>query len=149
MLRHRASRSGFTVIELMITTALVAMMAFFSFSAYQSFQVKNDLDIAVNTIVQSLWRAQILAQASDGDMSWGVKVQSGSIVLFGGASFSARDAAYDESFDLPSTITPAGVTEVVYEKFTGVPQTTGTTTLTTTTNESRTIILNSKGTLTY
>ena len=87
MLRHRASRSGFTIIELMITVALVAMVAAFSFSAFQSFQVKNDLDIAVNTIVQSLWRAQTLAQASDGDISWGVKVQSGSIVLFGGASF--------------------------------------------------------------
>ena len=109
-----APRNGFTIIELMITVALVAVVVAFSLPAYQSFQVKNDLDVAVNTIVQSLRRAQMLAQASDGDTSWGVKVQSGSIVLFSGASFSARDTAYDENFDLPSTITPAGVTEVVY-----------------------------------
>lgn len=142
-------KRGFALIELILVIALIAALAGLSIPVYQSFQVKNDIDIAANTLTQELKRAQILSQASDGDTSWGVKSQSGSIVLFKGASYSGRDAAYDETFSLPSTITPSGATEIVYAKFTGLPQATGTITLTASTNETRTITINSKGAVSY
>ncbi|MEK7106808.1 MAG: prepilin-type N-terminal cleavage/methylation domain-containing protein [Patescibacteria group bacterium] len=141
--------SGFTLVELMLTITLVTVLAGLSIPLYQSFQVKNATDIAANTLAQTFRRAQIISRASDGDTSWGVKAQNGSIVLFKGASYSGRDTTFDEIFNLPSTITPSGATEIVYTKFTGIPQATGTITLTASTGDIRTLTINSKGTVTY
>lgn len=71
------------------------------------------------------------------------------MTLFKGASYVARDVVYDEVFDVPTSITPSGVSEIVYTKFTGLPSVTGTVTLTSNTNETRSITINAKGTASY
>lgn len=139
---------GFTLLELLLSIALISVLAGFSLPIYRTLIKKNDLDIAVNSIAASMRRAQILSQAVDGDISWGVKVQSGSIVVFKGASYTTRDTAYDESFDLQSSTSPSGTTEVVFAKLTGLPQSTGTTTLTSE-SDTRTVSINAKGMVGY
>lgn len=139
---------GFTLLELLLSIALISVLAGFSLPIYRTLIKKNDLDIAVNSIAASMRRAQILSQAVDGDISWGVKVQSGSIVVFKGASYTTRDTAYDESFDLQSSTNPSGTTEVVFAKLTGLPQSTGTTTLTSE-SDTRTVSINAKGMVGY
>ena len=145
----RTGSTGFTLIEMMLSIALIAIIAGLSAPVYQSFQTRNDLDIVAVTIAHSLRRAQLLAQASDGDSSWGVAVQASGISLFKGISYVARDASYDEIFDLPGSLTPSGVSEIVFAKFTGLPQTTGTVTITSNTNEIRSITINQKGMVAY
>ena len=137
-------QKGFTLLEVLLSIAAIAILAGISIPVWRNLQVKNDLDIATTTIVQDLRRAQVLSQAVDGDTSWGVKVQSGSIVLFKGTSYSTRDSTFDETFDLQSSITPSGTTEIVFAKFTGLPQTTGTITLTSE-QDSKNITINAKG----
>lgn len=143
--KHR----GFTLLEVMLSVAIIALIAGLGTPIYQGFQVRNDLDVAANSVATSLRRAQILSQAVDGDTSWGLSIQSGEITLFRGASYASRSAEYDEVFNLQGSITPSGVSEIVYEKFTGIPQTTGTIILTSNANETRNIIINEKGTITY
>jgi prepilin-type N-terminal cleavage/methylation domain-containing protein len=145
----RAKRKGFTLPEVMVSLATISAIAAVSIPIYQSFLARNDLDIAAATIAQISRRAQLLAEASDGDTSWGVMLQTGSVTLFKGASYAARDTAYDSAFDVPGSIAPSGLSEVVYAKFTGLPQTTGTYTITSATNETRNIAINSKGTVSY
>lgn len=140
---------GFTLIELLISIALVSVVTVAAIPIYREVQSRNDLDIAANTVAQTIRRAQVLAQGMDGDTSWGVNAAAGAVTLFRGASFAARDTAYDEVFDVPSVITPSGLTEVVLTKFTGAPITTGTLTLTGLQSEARTITINAKGTITY
>ena len=150
--KHRNKKggvAGFTLIEMMLSIALIAIIAGISVPIYQSFQVRNDLDIATVTIAHSLRRAQLLAQASDGDTDWGIALQTNAISLFKGTSYSARDASYDETFDLPGSLAPSGMSEVVFEKFTGLPQTTGTITVTSNTNEARSITINQRGMVSY
>lgn len=139
-------RKGFTLLEVMLSMAVIAALAAIGLPVYQSLQVRNDLDIAAETIAQGGRRAQVLSTASDGDAEWGLRVQTGSVVIFRGASYAARDAAYDETYDLPASIVPSGVTEVIYAKLSGAPSATGTVTLTGNNNETRTITINSKGT---
>lgn len=140
---------GFTLIEVLLSVAAIAIIAGISIPIYQSFQARNDLDITTVEIAQSARRAQTLSQAVDGDTSWGIKIQSGSIVVFKGVSYAARDITLDELFDVPTSITPSGVSEIVFAKFTGLPQTIGTITLTSNTNETRTITINAKGMVSY
>lgn len=140
---------GFTLIEIILSLATITAIAGISLPIYQSFQVRNDLDIAAVTIVQSIRRAHVLAHASDGDTSWGVHAQNGSMTLFKGASYATRDTSFDELFDMPTSITASGATEILFAKFSGLPQTTGTLTLTSNTNETRTITINAQGMVSY
>jgi prepilin-type N-terminal cleavage/methylation domain-containing protein len=140
---------GFTLIEIMLGLALIGIVAATTIPVYQSFQVRNDLDVAAGTIAQTMRRAQALSRGASGDVTWGVLATTTSITLFQGASYSARDTALDEVFDLPQTITPADHIEVVFNKLTGEPTTTGTTTLTSSINETRNININSKGRIQY
>lgn len=142
-------KSGFTLLETLLSIAIIGLIGGIGMPVYQSFQVRNDLDIVTTTVVQSIRRAQLLSQASDGDTNYGVRVETGTITLFKGASYGARDTTYDEVFDLPASITPSGVDEIVYEKFTGLPQTIGSIIFTSNTNETRTITINSKGTVSF
>ncbi len=140
---------GFTMIEVMLSLAIIAIIMGISTPIYQSFQVRNDLNITANTITQSLRRAQILSQAVDGDSTWGVDIRSGSITIYKGLSYAGRDNTFDEIFVVPTSITPSGINGIVFDKFTGFPQTTGTITLTSNNNETRLIIINSKGMVSY
>ncbi len=67
LLEHTSSRkkqSGFTLIELMVSLALIMILASISIPVYHSFQTRNDLDIAVSTTAQIIRRAQALSQAA-------------------------------------------------------------------------------------
>ena len=143
------SGAGFTLVEVLLSIAAIAIISGISMPLYLSFQVKDDLDIAVVTLVASLRRSQTHSQASEGDTSWGVKIQSGDITLFKGASYSVRDTSYDEIFDVSSAIGFSGIDEIVFDKLSGEPDVIGTITLTSTTNQTATVTLNGKGMVDY
>ncbi len=146
---HLPANRGFTLVEMLLSIAAMSIIAGISIPLYQSFQNRNDLDIATVTLAQSMRRAGALAQASDGDASWGIAVATGTITLFKGGSYAARDAAYDESYAMPENIAVSGLSEAVFAKFTGMPVGTGTTVFTSVNNETRSITLNAKGTVSY
>jgi len=139
---------GFSYIEILLSVTLITVLAGIAIPIYYFFLTRNSLNVSVDIISQTLRRSETLSRATDGDTSWGVKIQIGSVVLFKGASYAARDANYDEIFDTALTIIPSGLQEIVFSKFTGFPQTAGTITLTAN-NETRNIIINEKGTITY
>lgn len=141
-------KKGFTLLELLLSITILTIIVGIGIPVYQSLQNNNNLDIAKTTVVQGLRRAQELSRSGEHDAMWGVKVQSGSITLFKGATYAARDSAFDELFDTPSNIVPTGSTEIVFSKFYGIPNTTGTLTLTLN-NTVQTLNINEKGTLTY
>lgn len=140
---------GFTLFEVLLSITIIALVAGISVPVYQSFQVRNDLNIAASTVVQTLRRAQVLSQAVDGDMSWGVYSGNGAITLFKGGSYITRDSNFDESFAVPTNITPSGLQEIIFTKFTGFPQTTGNIIFTSSANETKTISINKKGTVSW
>lgn len=143
------NHAGLTIVEMLLVIALLGILGGISIPLYHTFQVRNDLDIIATAYTHALRRAQTLARGVDGDTSWGVRITATTIVLFRGVSFALRDSAFDETYDIPAQITASGMQEVVFAKFTGLPQTTGTTTFTTNTLESRDIVLNSKGMVRY
>jgi len=134
---------------MMLSVAVIGIITGISAPVYQSFQNRNNIDIAAASVAQSLRRAEVLATAVDGDVAWGVDIRPGSITLFKGSSYAGRDTAFDEVYDFPQSITSSGLAQVVFARFSGAPQTTGTITLTNSNTETRTITINAKGTITY
>jgi hypothetical protein len=117
--------------------------------SYHTFIVRNDLDIATMTLAQNLRRAQALSQSSDGDMTWGVRLGVGSILVYKGSSYVSRDVDFDENTQIPKSIVPTGLAEVTFSKVIGVPSATGTFTLTSQANEKRNVTINEKGMVDY
>lgn len=141
-------RSGFTLIEVLLSIALIGLISGIGAIVYQQLQGRNDLDIAVSTVAQNHRRAQVLSRAIEGDATWGVRVDPGNVTLFQGSSFATRNAVFDEVTSISPALGSSGLTEVVFLKLTGLPQSTGTLTFTGT-NGVRTLTLNAQGTITY
>ena len=142
------SGAGFTLLEILLSISVLAIIAGVGIPVYQSFQVRNELSLATNTVAQTMRRAQTLAEAVEGDDTWGVYVGGSAITLFKGANYLGRDVAYDEIFNLSNTIVPTGDQEIIFNKFTGEPQSFGTLILTTA-DDSKTITINAKGLNSY
>ncbi len=141
-------QSGFTILELILSVAVIGIISASSMPLFLSMQTRNELDIGANAIVSSLRRAQTLSIAMDADNAWGGSVQTGSITIFCGTSYVLRVRTCDETFAISTAIVPSGLTEVVFSKLTGDPQQTGTFTLTSGSNV-RTVVINAKGTIDY
>ena len=142
-------RRGFTLIELVMSVALISIIAGIGIPVFRDMQVRNDLSLAENAMASTLRRAQVLSMSPEGDTSWGANAQSGEVILFKGASFAARDTSYDEIFAISPTIVVSGTTEFVFAKFTGLPGTTGTLTLTSSDGDARNVSVNEKGSISY
>jgi len=139
---------GFTLIEVLLSVALIAVLFGISIPVFSPALLKNDLESSADLTVQSLRRAQVLSQAVQNDSQWGIKVQNYGVVLFRGNSFSDRDTAFDEFTDFPTNIDINDTDEFVFEKLTG--RTTGPGNITLTLKEySKIISVNSMGAVEY
>lgn len=144
------SRSaGFTLIEVMLSTAIIVMLVGLTAPVFETFVRRNDLDLTTQSIASLMRRARTYARSVSTDNAWGIEMQTSSAILFRGTSFASRDTTYDETVAIPATITPSGLTEVQFAKLTAAPNTTGTITLTSTANSTRTITINAKGTVDF
>jgi prepilin-type N-terminal cleavage/methylation domain-containing protein len=144
-MQKKCHSSGFTLLEVLLSVAIIGIISGIGIPVFQSFQVSNDMGVTTSTVIQTLRRAQLLAQANDRDSQWGIKAQSGSITLFKGDSYIARDTSADEVYTTPASLQYSGLTEVVYSKLFGIPTPTGTLTITSANNETSQIVVNAKG----
>jgi prepilin-type N-terminal cleavage/methylation domain-containing protein len=63
-------KNGFTLIEVLISVAIMMILVSISIPIYQSLQRRNALDVAIVEITQTLRRAQVLSQSVDGDVNF-------------------------------------------------------------------------------
>jgi prepilin-type N-terminal cleavage/methylation domain-containing protein len=140
---------GFTLVEMLLSVAIISLLAGLSLPVYASFSNRNELDITAQNLASALRRAQVYARGVHGDSQWGVAIQSEAIILFKGSSYASRDAAYDEPSSISASTTVGGLSEVLFAKLSGTPAATGTVTFTNVNNESKTVTINAKGTVSY
>jgi len=148
--RIKSTKSaGYTIIELLIVFSILGLVIALSENSLHLFVSQIGIQDTSTSYVQSLRRARSLATTGRGDTSWGVRIATSTITVFKGASYAARDTAYDESFQTGVSYTVSGVSEVVFARFTGIPNTTGTTTITVSGTTPKDVHINAKGTVTY
>ncbi|HSX07130.1 MAG TPA: prepilin-type N-terminal cleavage/methylation domain-containing protein [Candidatus Saccharimonadia bacterium] len=141
--------AGFTLVEVLLSVAIITMLTGLSLPLYESFVRRNDLDLTTQSIATMIRRAETYSRGTKSDSTWGVEFQSTNAILFRGSMFASRDTSYDEMVTIPVSITPSGLSELTFTKLTGAPNTTGSLTLASTTNTTKTITINAKGTVDY
>lgn len=133
-----------TLIETILSIALLAVIAGFSLPILQAFQFQNEMQLALNTVQSGIRLAQNSSRAVNKDSSWGIKISSGSVIVFKGTTYDTRDTTEDRSYQLPTRVTVSGTTEFVFNKQDVTPVTIGTLNLAQT-NRTAQISINSIG----
>lgn len=135
--RQRA-RFGFTFIELLVVLGLTVTLAALAVPLFFNWQSQSGLDTAAQELIGAIREAQARAMAGDGASPWGVYFDDAAagdrFVLFRGASFATRDAAFDQATGLPPSVTydavlVAGGEAVVFTRGRGTTGNTGSVTL--------------------
>jgi len=142
-------KKGFTLLEMLLTITIIAVLGGISAPIYMSFLARNDLSVTSTIVVQSLRRAQTQSKNMVNDSDWGVYMADQVLTIFSGSAYSLRTVAFDEKFDIAPTISFSGVTEVVFARFTGDTSDDGDIILNSNNNETRTITINQKGMVDY
>jgi len=143
------SGAGFTILEILLVVSLVTLIMAFSVVVNYSFYINNDIDIATLNTVQAIRRAQNLSIGVGQDSSWGIRVNGANVVLFKGSDYASRDTSFDEIFDLPNSVVVSGLSEIIFDKFSGTPQVIGSIILTAPNNLNRNVTINEHGVVNY
>lgn len=142
-------QKGFSLIEVLLSMTLIGVLAGVSLPIYNTFVVRNDLDLTTQQIANALRRAQTYARGMEEDSAWSVRIESSAATLFKGTNFATRTTSFDEPTPISSSTSVSGLTEVQFAKLTAAPNTTGTIQLTSASGDSRTITINAKGMVDY
>jgi prepilin-type N-terminal cleavage/methylation domain-containing protein len=143
---------GFTIIEIVIVISILLVLVLAAVPFFQSFSVSHQMETSTQDILNTLRRAQSAAMGSKENSKFGVYLGTGSgasYTFFQGDTYAGRDTEYDEVYTLPPTISLSlnigGGSEIIFGKLKGVPNVTGTITLTSVDNETRILNINQVG----
>jgi prepilin-type N-terminal cleavage/methylation domain-containing protein len=116
-------RAGFTIIELLLTIAILGVISGISIPTYIQYQQTNDISLAAENVTEGINRACILSQLGEQDSGWGYSIVNG--VLFKGASYASRDASFDELYPVFERVSVSGPAEIAFQKLTCTPSVAG------------------------
>ena len=139
-----ATNSGITLIEVLLTISIVAILGVSVASVGARFLVSNYLENKTNELISFLQTAQINSLSGKENSNWGVKVANNQIILFKGSSYITRDPAFDLFTNLPNTINVTNQ-EIVFNKITGNPTSTISFNLSNNIGQTNTVSINALG----
>jgi len=139
---------------MLLVIALFALMSAITIPFYQSMQISTQRETVKNELIANLHRAKLKAIASIDDESWGINIGvDNQITMFKGSNFEARDTVYDETINVPANITVGkeanNLSQIIFNKFTGLPSASGIITLKDVTGQSQNITITQQGTVDY
>jgi len=141
---------SFTLIELLIVIAITLILAAVVAPIYGNLQVSGQLNENSSQAIQTLRTARGRSMARYNKAQHGVYFQTDRYTLYQGTSYGERVSAYDREVVLDEALSfslPDGGSEyeINFSKGLGLPDATGTITLTHDVSGSRSIIINSFG----
>ncbi len=86
--------------------SLLAVLAAFSTPFYLSFVRRSDLSVAARAVELAIHNAEIHSQGILLDQQWSVHIQQGSITVYLGTNYAARNTVWDITTSMRSNISP-------------------------------------------
>lgn len=147
-MKPRLNNQGFTLIEMVLVVGVITAVLAIGAPFYLSLSNRSEVDTAASLLAQDLYQAQSYSRSQNQDSQWGVAVNGQVITLFSGANYAARDQTQDVTYTVPSSVSLSGTSEVVYSKLYGLPQNTGSYTITGG-GKTANVTVNNKGMVEY
>ena len=125
---YARERSGFTIIEIVVSIAIIGIIAAISTVGLRNWQESAARKVAAQDVYQKLRTAREKTLGSDGDTVYGVRIESTSVTLFSGYAYMAGapgNIVYDFESGVTATSSLRG-RNIVFERLTGRPSATGT-----------------------
>lgn len=119
--KQKKTQSGFTLIELLLVIALVLIVSVPTASFSTHFIYQMSVRDASEGLVGMLQEAQALSMLGKENSSWGVKKQSGKLILFRGEDFSSRNQSFDQVLTINSHVDMTGFDEISFSRYGGFP----------------------------
>lgn len=141
-------KSGFTLVELLVTIAIIVILSVAAMPIYTNLQVDSQLNESTSLIIQTLRTAKERSEARLNNDNHGVWFGLNSYNLYQGGSYSIRNIDYDRVQNVDNSVrilTDIANNEVNFSKGFGLPDSTGTITLVHDTGEARYIVISSNG----
>lgn len=124
------SNKGFTLIEIVISLGILAILAALTFTSYSNLQRQLDIDTTAQNIISVIKLARTNTTASNSESNYGVHFETGKYVLFTGNSYTAGAATNKEyslnSSEIYATSLNGGGSEVIFDRIRGTTSQPGT-----------------------
>lgn len=141
---------GFTLLEMLLVVAFVSLLVAASAPLYSRLQGSTQLHEASRELAHTLHTARTRAVARFNDEAHGVYFEADRYTLYQGASYAARDSAYDRVVVFDSALTLSSspsITTIHFSEGFGVPSATSTLTLTHNVYGTTTVSITALGTV--
>lgn len=129
--QKRTPSQGITLIEILLSVAILSMIASAGISVLADFRSRKMLDASTETVFSAFSRAYLDTMGSKSDKQYGVHLATSSVVVFDGDTYSASASTnilypLDASVELTDVSLGGGTTDVVFSRVYGTTTSSGT-----------------------
>ncbi|MFC1656540.1 Tfp pilus assembly protein FimT/FimU [Patescibacteria group bacterium] len=138
-------RCGFTIVELLLSVAIISIIFGLSIPFYQTFYINSGYNTAISDIRQNIYRAEARARNSEQDSIWSLRIQNNNIYIYLGNDFANRNSEYDEIIEIAGSVTIEDIPDIHFAKLSGIPNESTDIVINSISQKSKTISINSQG----
>lgn len=121
MKKQKKIFKGVSLIEVLVAIAIISILTSIGVGGYYAFKKGTEIDLNSQQITNLIRQTQNHAKAMKFDSAWGIKVTSSQATIFQGTTFASRTQSRDEVTSLKGLASVSGITEIVFDKLTGLP----------------------------
>lgn len=143
---YQSRKKGFTLLEVLLSIAIIGLVAGLSVPIFQQIQTRRTTDVELHQTVLMIRRAQTLARSGYYDDDWGISIIDDTVTLFKGDDYSSRDTDFDEVITFSNAEIDTDV-EIFFSQEFGIPNDVFSSVFTTTNDYQLTISMNEQGSI--
>ncbi|BFT94402.1 MAG: hypothetical protein MNSN_05780 [Minisyncoccus archaeiphilus] len=107
---------GFTILELLLSVAMVAVLAGVAIPLYSIYYSRTSIGDSSALVVDSLRATRAMSIAGKYGSEWGVRLEQGKVTIFKGQAFSSRDQSYDQVIILEDNLNFTGLNDIYFNR---------------------------------